>query len=160
MLAPTERPALIEKIRCLPEQVEAAVANLSDAQLDFQPAPREWSVRQIVHHLADSHMNAFIRLKLALTEDHPTIKPYNQEAFAELPDGKSAPLEISLAILRGLHARWVIVLESLTEEQWALGFSHPEYGEFTLDSQLVTYAEHGEIHLNQIAEAKRAQGLI
>jgi hypothetical protein len=160
MTTPAERAAKIETIRCLPEQLEAAVSGLTDAQLDFRPSPREWSVRQVVHHLVDSHSNAFTRLKLALTEDRPTIKPYDQEAFAELPDSLQAPLEMSLAILRGLHARWVFLWNRLTDEQWARGYLHPEYGEYvTIDGILDTYANHCTVHLNQIAEVKQAQGL-
>lgn len=159
MHTPDQRAALIAKIRWLPDQVEEAARGLTAAQLDFRPSPQEWSVRQIVHHLADSHMNSYTRLKLALTEDRPTIRPYDQVAFAELPDTAVAPIDLSLQLLRALHARWTYLFEHLTEDQWARPAIHPESGDFTPDSLLATYADHGEVHLRQIAEVKRAQGI-
>lgn len=145
-----ERIARIERF---PMELEAAVSGLTEAQLAFRPAPREWCVRQIVHHLADSHANAFIRLKLALTEENPTIRPYDQAAFAELPDSLAAPLELSLPFIRALHARWAYLFRSLDEAAWARTFQHPEYGPFTLTRLLDTYVEHCDIHLDQIARA-------
>ena len=143
----------ITRIERFPDELDAAVTALTDAQLSFRPAPREWSVRQIVHHLADSHANAFIRLKLALTEDNPTIRPYDQAAFAELPDTLEAPLSLSLPFIRALHARWGYLWRSLDEAAWARTFQHPEYGPFTLTRLLDTYVEHCDIHLDQIARA-------
>lgn len=143
----------IARIELFPDELEAAVTGLSEAQLSFQPAPREWSVRQIVHHLADSHANAFIRMKLALTEDNPTIRPYDQEAFAELPDTLGAPIGLSLVFLRALHARWGYLMQSLDASAWERTFQHPEYGPFTLVRLLDTYVEHCDIHLDQIARA-------
>ena len=143
----------ITRIERFPDELEAAVAGLTDAQLAFRPAPREWSVRQIVHHLADSHANAFIRLKLALTEDNPTIRPYDQAAFAELPDTLDAPLALSLPFIRALHARWGYLLRTLDEAAWARTYHHPEDGLFTLTRQLDSYVEHCDIHLDQIARA-------
>jgi hypothetical protein len=145
-----ERIARLERF---PDELEAVVSGLTEAQLSFRPAPREWSVRQIVHHLADSHANAFIRLKLALTEDNPTIRPYDQEAFAELPDTLDAPISLSLPFIRALHARWAYLFHRLDEAAWARTFQHPEYGPFTLARLLDTYVEHCDIHLDQIARA-------
>jgi hypothetical protein len=157
MLAVMNKAALIEKIRELPARLEALVSPLTDAQLDAKP-PREWTARQNVHHLAESHMNAFIRVKLALTEDHPTIKPYNQDACALTVDAKDLPIESSLSILRGLHIRWVALFESLTPEQWQRTLFHPENGIMTVEDILKIYAAHGEGHLVQITEALRATG--
>jgi hypothetical protein len=160
MHTPDERAALIAKIRSLPQQLETLVSGLTDEQLDFSPGSREWSARQIVHHVADSHMNAFIRLKLAITENHPTIKAYDQELWAELPDTKHMPLEPSFSILRGLHQRWVAAFESLSEDDWNRTARHPEYGTtISPDTLVETYAEHGEIHLDQIRRALAAQGI-
>jgi hypothetical protein len=150
-----ERAALIAALRALPAQVTELTANLTDSQLDARP-PDEWSVRQNVHHLADSHMNAFIRLKLALTEERPTIKPYDQNAWAETVDGAVLPLEDSLAILRGLHARWAALFESLSDTQYAREWIHPERGVRTVESLLSGYVEHGQGHLKQIREALAA----
>lgn len=156
---PEKRRELIDAIRALPEQLEATIAGWSDEQLDFKPAPREWSARQIVHHLADSHMNAFIRTKLALTEDQPTIKPYDQEKVAELADSTGLPLDVSLAILRGLHVRWTYLLDQLTDEQFSYLYYHPEYQRtYSIDDLLTTYAEHGQIHINQINANRKAAG--
>lgn len=156
MHTPEERSAKIDRIEQFPDELETAVVRLDDAALDFRPEGREWSVRQIVHHLVDSHANAFIRMKLALTEDDPTIRPYDQAAFAELPDSLHGPLSFSLMTLRGLHHRWAYLMRSLDEGDWARTFQHPEYGPFTLASLLDTYNEHCEIHLDQIARALAA----
>lgn len=150
------RSEQIARIERFPDDLEAAVAGLDDAALDFRPPPREWSVRQNVHHLADSHMNAFIRLKLALTEDNPTIRPYDQDAFAELDDTRIAPLELSLPLLRTLHRRWAYLLRSLDEAAWERTYLHPVDGPFTLQSQLDSYVAHCDGHLDQIARALAA----
>jgi hypothetical protein len=153
MHTPEERNAKIARIERFPDELEAAVSGLNDTALDFRPQGREWSVRQVVHHLVDSHANAFIRTKLALTEDDPTIRPYDQAAFAELPDSLHGPLSLSLPIIRGLHNRWAYLLRALEDGDWARTFQHPEYGPFTLASLLDTYNEHCDIHLDQIARA-------
>lgn len=157
MLAVINKPALIAKMREFPARLEALVKDLSDEALDARPE-REWSPRQNVHHVADSHMNAFIRVKLALTENHPTIKPYNQDDWAETTDSKTLPLEYSLAIIRGLHARWVALFESLTPEQWQRTVMHPENGVMSVEDFLKTYAAHGEGHIEQIKAALAATG--
>ena len=153
MTASPSHAVRIDRIERFPDELETAVTRLSESQLSFRPAPREWSVRQIVHHLGDSHANAFIRMKLALTEDNPTVRPYDQAAFAELPDTLEAPVSLSLLFIRSLHARWVYLMRSLDETAWARTFQHPEYGPFTLTRLLDTYVEHCDIHLDQIARA-------
>ena len=142
----TER---INRIRSLPRQLEKAIAGLDESQLSTPYRDGGWTVRQVVHHLADSHMNAFIRMKLILAEDHPTLKPYDQEVWAELPDIRS-PLDASLGIIRGLHERWVTLLENIPESAWTRTGKHPETGEVSLESLLTTYAHHGENHVGQI----------
>src|SRR5688572_6189657 len=111
------RSAAIAQLAALPAQARSAVDGLADAQLDAPYRPDGWTVRQVVHHLADSHMNAFIRIKLALTEENPVIKPYDENAWATLPDSQ-LPVHYSLDILEGVHERWVTTCSSLTEEQW------------------------------------------
>jgi len=150
----TER---INKLKNLPRQLEAAIAGLSESQLSTPYRDGGWTPRQVVHHVADSHMNAFIRMKLILTEEHPTLKLYDQEVWAELPDVRS-PLEASLAIIRGLHQRWVTLLENVPETAWARTGLHPESGEVSLDSMLTTYAQHGENHVGQITGLRSARG--
>lgn len=149
---PQQRAVFIDNIRRLPDQLAAAVAGWTDAQLDARPDPREWSARQIIHHVADSHMNAFIRTKLALAEDKPTIRPYDQEVWAELIDTTQPPIEESLQILRGLHARWVRLWQSLSDEELQRAYFHPGMNAYvTLDEQLATYSQHGLDHIEQIS---------
>jgi hypothetical protein len=152
-----ERKERIEKIRCFPEQLEVLVSGLSDDDLNTPYMAGEWTVSQNVHHVADSHMNAFIRFKLIYTEDTPNLKAYNQDLWAQLPDGHHLPLEYSLSILRGLHARWCVLLDQLSEEQWACSGLHPENGMITLDDILQTYAGHGEGHIDQIQRTLAAK---
>jgi hypothetical protein len=156
MLTPAERHDRIEKIRNFPAQLEALVVNLTDQQLDAH-LPDEWSTRQNVHHVADSHMNAFIRFKLALTEKTPVIKPYLEAEWAKLPDTVGLPIAPSLLILHGLHQRWATLLDSLTDEQWARTAYHPEQGRvLTLDDFLITYSNHGDAHIEQLSRALTA----
>ena len=152
------RPAQIRALRELPRQARAAVRGLSEAQLDVPYREGGWTSRQVIHHLADSHMNAFVRMKLVATEEHPTLKPYDENDWAGTADGKSAPIELSLAILDGLHDRMARLLESLPESAFARGAFHPERGELTLADLLDTYADHGAHHLAHIAGLRRARG--
>lgn len=145
-----DRAALIQKIRILPEQLTELVKGLSDEQLTTHYVRHEWTIAQNVHHLVDSHMNSYIRFKLMVTEDHPTLKTYDQEIWAELADAATPNIDVSLTILRGLHTRWCIFLESLKEADWSRTANHPETGTVTVDAMLVTYADHGEAHLSQI----------
>ena len=147
-----ERIAIIE---AFPKKMAAEVAALSDEQLDTPYRPGGWTIRQVVHHCADSHMNAFVRLKLTLTEDKPTVKPYLEARWAELPDS-SLPVELSLKLLEGLHARWAWLLRSLSEEELAMRFVHPEQGRETrLDGLITLYGWHCEHHLAHITGIKR-----
>ncbi len=149
----------IEAIRTLPDQVEALVAGLSDVQLITHSVAGEWNVAQNVHHLVDSHMNSYVRCKLMVTETEPTFQPYDQDAWAELPDASSADLAYSLSMLHALHARWVVFWESLTEAQWQRTGYHPSDDVVvTLEEQLNLYAAHGQAHLDQIQRCLDASG--
>jgi hypothetical protein len=154
---PSERQAMIETIRAFPDNLESLVQDLSDEDLTTAYMDGEWTVAQNVHHLADSHMNSFIRLKLALTEESPTIRPYDQEAWARLPESKQPALDSSLAILRGLHERWCILWDSLDETQWARRWVHPESGERTLEDLLRIYHNHCHAHIDQITRTLAAK---
>lgn len=149
---------MIEKIRRLPEQVEAAVSGLNDEQLDTPYGPGKWTARQVVHHLADSHMNAYIRMKLVLSEEHPTLKTYNQEDWAKFVDAASIPVDSSLAILRGLQHRMAVLLENAADNDWSRGANHPERGNITLEDLLKIYSRHGENHVGQITGLRQARG--
>ena len=150
-MTPEERTALIAKIAALPALLEELVCTLTPAQLTARPLAGEWSVAQNVHHLADSHMNSFVRVKLMLTEDHPTFKPYDQDAWADLPDGAGSDLDGSLELLRGLHTRWVRLYASLPEAAWTRAGMNPESQRvYTMEDILRIYAGHGEGHLDQI----------
>ena len=156
-LTDAERRASIDAIAETPARLRAAVAGLSDAQLDTPYRPGGWTVRQVAHHVPDSHMNAFIRLKLALTEDQPTIKPYNEARWALLADAK-IPIEVSLALLERLHERWVAVWRSLGPADWARKLNHPEVGVMTLDKMVADYAWHGRHHVAHITSLRERQG--
>jgi hypothetical protein len=140
----------IARLAALPDELADALGRLSEAQLDAPAEDDPWTIRQVAHHIADSHLNAFVRTKLILTEDHPTLKPYDQDAWAALPDTLSMPVDASLAILRGVHARWVALWDSLDEADWSRGAHHPENGAVTLESMLQTYARHGDEHMEQL----------
>lgn len=153
-LTTSHRNALIDEIAVTPGKVRAAVAGLSDGQLDTPYRPGGWTARQVVHHMADSHMNSYIRTKLALTETEPTIKPYDQDRWAVLADS-NLPVEVSLNILDGLHQRWVNLLRSLSQRDFARPFVHPELGPMTLDSNIALYAWHGRHHTAHILSVRR-----
>jgi uncharacterized damage-inducible protein DinB len=153
-ITPEMHEDAMEDLANFPSELHAAVISLSDEQLDTPYRPGGWTVRQTVHHLADSHMNGYIRCKLALTEENPTIKPYEEHLWADLADTKTAPIELSLNILEALHRRWIICLKSLTQDQWKRTYLHPESGETSLELSLQNYAWHGEHHLTQITNLK------
>ena len=153
-----DRSASIAVIAALPAQLRAAVAGLTDAQLDTPYRDGGWTVRQVVHHLPDSHINSYTRFKLALTETEPTIKPYDEEAWALLPDSRDTPIETSLVLLEALHSRWVILLRSIREDQWALAFRHPQSGLLRLDTTLALYDWHSRNHLGHVTALRERMG--
>ena len=153
-----ERRAAIEAIAEVPTRLRTAVRNLTPAQLDTPYRPGGWTVRQLVHHIGDSHMNALTRFKLALTEDEPTIKTYEENLWAELADTKIPPIEPSLALIDSLHTRWVILLRSLTPQQFARKFRHPAWGSETVDFLLAQYAWHGKHHVAHITSLRQRNG--
>lgn len=156
-LSAAERTERIAAIADLPRALRAAVAGLSDTQLDTPYREGGWTVRQVVHHVADSHMNAFIRFKWALTEPDPTIKAYDEQAWAELPDAR-LPIEVSLRLLDALHERWTGLLRAMSAAEFALPYQHPESGAHTLDMALGVYAWHGRHHTAHVTELRRRQG--
>ncbi len=152
-----ERAQWIERIRNLPAQIEQLVTGLTPAQLTTHFLVNEWTVAQNVHHLADSHMNSYIRCKLMATEDHPTLKPYDQDLWAAFPDAQKADISGSLAILKSLHERWVEFFEGLPAGAWSRTGFHPESGTIMIETQLSAYVEHGEAHVEQITRTLAAQ---
>lgn len=141
----------IDEIANLPIQLRKAVRKLTEAELDIPYRPEGWTTRQVVHHIADSHINAYVRFKLALTEDAPKIKPYDESQWAELSDTFETPIEVSLQLITALHQRWVILLRNLGKIDLEKIFLHPEHGTaFRLDETIATYAWHGRHHLGHI----------
>jgi uncharacterized damage-inducible protein DinB len=153
-----ERRASVDAIAEAPARLRAAVAGLRAEQLDTPYRTGGWTVRQLVHHLPDSHMNSYVRFKLALTEDEPTIKTYEEALWAELADAKTTPIEPSLALLENLHSRWVLLLRSLTPGDLARKFRHPDLGTVTLDESLALYAWHGCHHVAHITTLRERNG--
>jgi hypothetical protein len=149
----------IDDIRYLPQLVELAVQNMDEYQLQTPYRPDGWTVAQVVHHLADSHMNAVVRMKLALTENNPVIKPYDEQAWATLPDVANTPVNVSITLLYALHNRWVALLEHLQAGDWNKTFYHPGSG-VTNDMRLLaaTYSWHGLHHLEHILRLKERMG--
>lgn len=156
-LTEAQRRECIQAIAETPGKLKAAVAGLSQQQLDTPYRPEGWTVRQVVHHLADSHMNSFTRFKLALTEIEPTIKPYQEARWAELPDSKE-PIDPSLTLLDSLHQRWVSLLKAIPPGDWARKFNHPESGPQTLDKALALYSWHGRHHVAHITSLRERNG--
>ena len=154
-----ERQEAIEAIATLPALLRAAAQGLTDAQLDTPYREEGWTVRQVVHHVADSHMNAYIRLKLALTEETPTIKPYEEARWAELVDARTLPVECSLILLDALHTRWVALLRAMDEAAFARTFYHPESQRtFPLNISTALYAWHGKHHTAHITTLRSRMG--
>ena len=149
-VTPEKRKAWIAQLDALPRELEQAIASLPAHALDTPYREGGWTVRQVVHHLADSHLNAYIRIKLALTEDMPVIKTYEEQIWAELPDGKNADPSISIGILNGVHQRLTILLDSLSPEQFDRPAQHPSWGPITVDWLLQMYAWHCRHHLGHI----------
>src|SRR5216683_1061135 len=150
-----DRQKFTDDIEQTPAKLRAAVQALSEARLDTPYRPGGWTVRQVVHHLPDSHLNSYVRFKLALTEDEPTIKPYYEDRWAELPDTRATPLEVSLALLESLHTRWVRLLRSLKPEDWKRSFRHPELGVVPLEKNLALYSWHGQHHVAHVTELRK-----
>lgn len=147
----------IAAIAALPERLRGAVAGLDDRQLDTPYRRGGWNVRQVVHHVADSHINAFVRLKLALTEERPVVVAYDEKKFAELTDA-TLPVTVSLGLIEGLHRRWLSLYSDMADTQWARVFRHPEYPEpMTLDTQLQLYAWHSRHHVAHITALRRRE---
>ncbi|GAA3759749.1 YfiT family bacillithiol transferase [Terriglobus aquaticus] len=157
-ISAAERSSAVEVIRSLPQQLRSAVANWTNEQLDTPYRDGGWTVRQLVHHIADSHGQSSTRLRKALTEDNPTIQAYNEKLWADLPDDREAPVEFSLTLLEGVHARWAYLLDHLSEEQWQRTFQHPESGPWTIDAVTQLYAWHSRHHLAHITELAKARG--
>jgi uncharacterized damage-inducible protein DinB len=152
------RKQAIEEIAAAPAKLRAAVKGLNDSQLETPYRDGGWTVRQTVHHIADSHLNAYIRFRLALTEREPTIKPYEEKLWANLPDAKSAPAEVSLVMLDSLHDRWVRLLRTLGDADYEKTFRHPEHGVRSVGWMLFLYAWHGKHHTAHITNLRQAKG--
>jgi len=149
-LTARERSDMIDSIAEVPARLRAAVQGLSESQLDTPYRPGGWSVRQVVHHVPDSHLNAYMRFKLALTEERPTIRPYDEAKWAELDDARTAPIGMSLSLLDALHLRWVTMLRTIEEKQFEGTIIHPATGEMTLGRLLALYSWHGRHHTAHI----------
>ena|SRR5437660_423177 len=153
-----QRASFINDIEQAPAALRAAVKDLMPDQLDTPYREGGWTVRQVAHHVPDSHMNAYVRFKLALTEDEPTIKPYAEDRWAQLTDTQSTPVEVSLALLESLHSRWVNLLRSLGPEDWKRRFRHPELGPVSLEKNLALYSWHGRHHVAHVSELRKRMG--
>ena len=153
-----ERAQRIDAIAATPAQLRLAVAGLSDAQLNTPYRPGGWTVRQVVHHVADSHVNAYTRFRLGLTEENPTIKPYDEKAWAELPDVRHLPIEVSLRLLDALHERLVHLLQSTPPSSFTRTVVHPEGGPMTLDTLVSIYSWHGRHHTAHITQLREREG--
>jgi len=154
----SRRQQAIDELAATPAKLRAAAKGLSDSQLNTPYREGGWTVRQVLHHIPDSHLNAYVRLKLALTEEKPTIKPYDQEAWANLADSKSTPVEVSLTLLSTVHDRWDRLWRSMKTEQFARVLVHPEHGERSVDWLLFLYEWHGRHHTAHITELRKQKG--
>jgi hypothetical protein len=150
-LTAAERAPYLQQLAELPAKLTAAARRAGGGRLQLSYRPGGWTGRQVIHHLADTHLNLYSRFRLALTEDNPTVRPFDEAAWAELPDVAATPITVSLALLESLHSRWVILLQNLTEAQWQRTFYHPRYHTtLTLDQALVQYTWHGQHHLAHV----------
>lgn len=158
LITESVRNQWIEEIALAPQKLKSAIEGLSTQQLDTPYRPGGWTVRQVIHHLPDSHMNAYIRMKLALTEEVPTIKPYEEQLWAELYDTYHTPVDVSVALLVHLHLRWGTLLHSLSETSWQRNFRHPQLGVVVLNEAVGMYAWHGNHHIAHITSLRRRMG--
>ena len=156
-VTPDARKKFIQTIEDLPEKIREAVRNLSDEQLDTPYRPEGWTVRQLVHHVADSHLNSICRFKLALTEDVPTIRPYYEDRWANLADAQ-LPIDDSMKIIEGVHSRWAALLNSMSDEDFQRKLNHPESGEWTLEKFLGLYDWHSKHHTAHITSLRERNG--
>jgi hypothetical protein len=152
------RPRLIDDIAAAPALLRKAIEGLDDGQLDTPYRPDGWTVRQVIHHVPDSHMNSYVRFRLALTETAPTIKAYDEAKWAELHDARTMPIEPSLVLLENLHTRWVELLRNMGDADFERAFHHPENGVVRLDTNLALYSWHGRHHTAHIAGLRRRMG--
>ena len=157
-LEPKQRRAAIDTIAEAPTKLRAAVSGLTDTQLDTPYRPEGWTVRQVVHHVPDSHLNAYTRFKLALTEDTPTIKPYNEAAWATLEDSKTTPVATSLALLDAVHDRWIRILRAMSPSDFSRTLNHPENGIMNLDQMLALYEWHSRHHVAHVTTLRDRSG--
>ena len=157
-ISAADRVRWIETIAATPARMRDAAGRLTETQLDTPYREGGWTARQVIHHVPESHMNAYIRFKLALTENEPTIRPYEQQLWAELPDTRETPIEVSLALMDSLHDRWVRLLRSITPDQWQRKFRHPELGVLTVERNLGLYAWHGKHHVAHVTELRKRNG--
>jgi len=153
-----KKEELLNHVDEAPGRLRAAVKGLSQQQLDTPYRPEGWTVRQVVHHVPDSHLNAYVRFKLALTEEEPTIKPYAEDKWARLADTPATPLDVSLTLLDSLHDRWIRLLRSLQPADWKRTFRHPEMGVMDLERTLALYAWHGKHHVAHITSLRERNG--
>jgi hypothetical protein len=157
-LSAPERRTAIDDIAAVPAKLRAAVHGLNESQLETPYRPDGWTVRQVVHHVPESHLNAYTRFKLALTEDNPTIKPYNEDAWAKTADVRSTPIETSLVLLESLHDRWVRLLESVSAAEFDRTLNHPENGVMSLHQMLALYQWHGKHHVAHVTSLRERNG--
>ncbi len=159
-LTPEQRQLAIQVIESTPDRLRAALHGLTAEQIDTPYRPGGWSVRQLVHHIPDSHMNAYVRFKLALTEDAPTIRPYDEARWAELPEARHAPVDVSLDLLAALHRRWVLCLRAMRPEDFARVYNHPDLGTMSLGDVLALYAWHSQHHVAHVTALRDRMGWV
>ena len=157
-LTPDELQRAIDEIAEAPAKLREAVKGLADQQLDTPYREGGWTIRQVVHHVPDSHVNSYVRFKLAMTEENPTIRPYHEDRWAELEEARTAPVEVSLALLDSLHYRWVLFLRSFSEADFRRTFNHPELGAMTVHKNIALYAWHGKHHIAHVTSLRERMG--
>ncbi len=157
-LTDAQRQECLTKIEQTPARMRAAIAGLNNEQLETPYRPGGWTVRQVVHHVPDSHLNSYLRIKLAMTQDHPTIIAYDENVWADLDDARKAPIQVSLDLLDALHQRWVLFLRSLKGDDFQRTFNHPEIGVVSVDKNIALYAWHGQHHVAHITSLRERMG--